>query len=204
MSDVDIEARARAELEAAASHAALPPLAAIVAAAPPQQASRAAVIAEIKDLRMTLAELRASIERTGAAERRATTLWTVRDVVAHLASWAAETRREAERILTGAAFDYAIHFEQEGGPRAWNQGEVERRAGKTLGELFDELEAEHQRLVDLALRAPDEQLTAEVDLPRTAGDPPRAWRMSIAAMIVAGGWHARLHIARIEEIVGAG
>jgi hypothetical protein len=201
MSDVDIEARARAELEAAASHAALPPVAAIAAAADPRHASRTAVIAEIKELRMTLVELRASIEDSGAAERRATTLWSVRDVVAHLASWAAETRREAEDILARRAFDYTIHFEAPGGPRAWNQREVERRAAKALDELFVELDVEHQRLIDLVLHTPHERLTTEADLPRTSGEPPQPWRMSIAAMIVAGGWHARLHIAQVEEIV---
>ena len=132
MSDADIEARARAELEAATSQAALPPMETIVAAADPQQASRAAVIAEIKDLRITLAELRASIDRSGAAQRRATTLWTINDVIAHLASWAAETGREAETILAAEAFDYTIHFDREGGARTWNQREVERRAAKTL------------------------------------------------------------------------
>jgi hypothetical protein len=204
MSDVDIEARARAELESAASHAVLPPVGAILAAAQPQQASPTAVIAEIKDLRITLEQLRASIERTGVAELRVTTLWTVRDVVAHLASWAAETRREAEHILAGRAFDYTIHFEAAGGPRSWNQREVEQRAGKTLDELFDELDDEHQRLIELVFRTAHERLTVEADLPRTSGEPPRAWHMSVGAMIVAGAWHTRLHIARIEDIVRAG
>jgi hypothetical protein len=160
------------------------------------------VLAELEDLRLSFIELRDVLERhDAAAGARATTRWTVRDVVAHLASWAMETRREAEILLAGQPFDYTIHFEREGGPRAWNQREVDARAPRTLGELFDELDQDTARTADLILDAADEAFSAVATLPRTSGEPAAPWRMPLGAMVLGSCWHARLHVRALESVV---
>jgi mycothiol maleylpyruvate isomerase-like protein len=173
----------------------------VVELSAPEHASRVALVAELEDLRRQCVDLRDAIEQAGATATLATSSWTVRDVVAHLASWAMETRHETEVLLDHGTFDYTIHFEQQGGPRVWNQREVDARAGATAAALFDELDRETQRLDDLVLEAPAAAFEEVVTLPRTSGDPPAAWRMPLAAMIAASCWHARLHLGQLEEIL---
>jgi hypothetical protein len=125
----------------------------------------------------------------------------VRDVLAHLASWARQARIETERLLTRQPFSFNIHFEPVGGPRAWNQREVDARRDWPLADLFAEIETEHDRLIALVVEMPDEAAQQVVELPRTSGEPPRPWRMPLAAMLIMSGWHERLHLARIDEIL---
>src|SRR5262245_39856912 len=77
----------------------------------PERASRVALLAELDDLRLLVLELREALASPEAKTARITARWTALDVVAHLASWAAETRREMERLLAHTPFDYTIHFE---------------------------------------------------------------------------------------------
>ena len=168
--------------------------AAILAAAAPAGASRVAVLAELEELQLVYHDLRAALASPEAKSAQVTGRWSALDVVAHLASWAAETRREVEGLLARRRFDYVIHFEADGGPRAWNQREVEARAELGLSELVDELSAETERLAVLIVAAPQAALEDVVELPRTAGEPPQPWVMPLAAMVLASCWHARLHL----------
>jgi hypothetical protein len=166
-------------------------------AAAPERASRVALLAEVEDLRLLFQDLRFALASPDAKTTRITGKWHALDVVAHLASWAAETRREMERLLARTPFDYTIHFEAEGGPRAWNQREVDDRAELGLSELVDELNVETERLAELVLNAPGPMLDEVVELPRTSGEPPQRWRIPLGAMVLASCWHARLHLRQL-------
>lgn len=169
--------------------------------AAPEHASRVAVLAELEDLHLSFVELHELMRSRPVAGVRATSRCDVRDVVAHLASWAMETRREAETLLAGGGFDYTIHFEREGGPRAWNQREVDARARRTPAELFDELDRETMRTMELMIEASDEAFRAVAALPRTSGDPAEPWRMPLGAMVLMSCWHARLHLRPLEQLL---
>lgn len=195
MTNHNTEAAVARELEALTSAPAVDARSISMAAAEP--ASRVALLAELEDLRLLFIELREECASPAAKTARLTSHWTALDVVAHLASWAAETRREAEALLAGDRLDYAIHFEREGGPRAWNQREVDARATRGLSELVEELVSETDRLADLVLAAPQTTLEQLVELPRTSGDPPQRWRMPFASMVGASCWHARLHLRKL-------
>jgi hypothetical protein len=169
----------------------------LMEAAAPERASRVALLAELEDLRLAFQDLRHALAAPEAKMARITGQWNALDVVAHLASWAAETRREMERLLARTPFDYTIHFEEEGGPRTWNQRQVDDRAEFGLSELVDELNTETERLADLVLNAPLSSLEEVVELPRTAGQPPQRWRMPLGAMVLGSCWHARLHLRRL-------
>ena len=171
----------------------------IIARSGSEHASRVALLAELDDLQMLFSELRDALASPSAKKALITSHWTALDVVAHLASWAAETRREAEALLAGHHLDYAIHFEREGGPRAWNQREVAARATFGLAKLMEELTKENERLTEMVLRAPQHALEEVVELPRTSGEPPQRWRMPFGAMIAASCWHARLHVRRLLD-----
>src|SRR2546425_3303240 len=56
--------------------------------------TRPVLWAELEDVRLAFAELHAALDEESKADALATTLWSVKDVVAHLASWATEFKRD--------------------------------------------------------------------------------------------------------------
>jgi hypothetical protein len=202
MSDASFAARLTAEWVDSVTRAAAPPASSIVAQAGPERASRTAVLAEIEDVRLTVEELAASLDEVGAA-RLATRRWSIRDVLAHLASWAWQTCVEIERLRDGEAFDETIHFGVTG-PHAWNQRHVEERSGRSLAALLAEIDAGHERLIALVIEMPEADLHRIVDLPRTIGEPAQPWRMPMSSMILMTCRHARLHLRGIERLMRAG
>jgi hypothetical protein len=196
----DIQMRLSVEWGTAIPSSSTGPLAAIEKAAASELASKTAVLAELEDTRLLVGELRESLEVRGDEIRMVTRQWTVRDVVAHLASWARETRHEIESLRRGQKFDYTIHFERDGGPRAWNQREIHVRGSRSVRELFEEFDAETSLLEEIAVSLPDEELRGEIELPRTAGKPPVSWRIALAALLVQSCWHVRYHLSAIEHV----
>ena len=69
---------------------------------PPRAAS---LFAELEDVRATWAELRHAIPLEKYADRFITTGWTVKELLAHMASWATEFRHEVETVARGEGFD---------------------------------------------------------------------------------------------------
>jgi hypothetical protein len=195
----DIEARLGLEWEAlGAGH--LPLADAVVEHAALENASRRAALVELEDVRLSCAALRGHVEERGSGSILATSRWTVREVIAHLASWAMRTRQELESLVEGTPPLEAIHFERDGGPRTWNQRQVDARNGHSTDALFDELDAEISRTADVVVGLPQQLLWQVAELPRTSGDPPARWRLPIVAMILGSCWHMRHHVARLERL----
>jgi hypothetical protein len=155
-------------------------------------------LAELEDIRLRCRELRTSAGLIEDLDRSFTSEWSLRDVMAHLASWATETRHEVETLAAGGDFDYAIAFSSPGGPVEWNHAEVLRRKKWSVEAIFDELEWETEHLADLVAALPDQLLWAEVTLPRTLGAPPQPWRVRIADAVLGACRHDHWHLTRIE------
>jgi hypothetical protein len=196
----EIEARLRREWENAVP-VPLPDTARLVERAAPEHASRRAALAELDDARRLCAELRGHIEGNASEAVRATPGWTVREVIAHLASWAMRTRQELAATLEDAGGLEVIHFDRDGGPRMWNQREVDARAGRTVGMLFEELDDEWNRVAGLLATAPEGLVAEVVELPRTAGDPAAPWRMPLISMVIGACWHTRYHLQRLSRLI---
>jgi len=160
--------------------------------------SRLALVAEVEDVRLRWRALRLLISSHAEFETRITALWSVRDLIGHLASWAKETRDEVEVLAEGGRFSYVIPFVGTAGPAAWNQVEVLRRREWTVEAVMDELEYETKRLRELATVLPDEILWKDVELPRTVGDPPRVWRARLGDAILGMCRHAHWHLGQIN------
>ncbi len=159
------------------------------------------LFAELEDVRATWNELRASGHLEEYADRFITTAWTLKDLLAHLASWADEFRREIETVAHGGAFDYAIPFAMNVvGPNQWNQVEVEVRKAEPLDVILDEYDAETRRLQDLVLELPQESLLAEAEFPLApTGDPAALWKGASAQIVLAKCEHDRYHFGRIHQ-----
>ena len=169
----------------------------IVGAATQEMASRRAAIVELDDVRLSLKELGARLESSGGTDELATSRWTVRQVIAHLASWAARTRIELESLVEGTDLPEPIHFERDGGPREWNQRAVDERDGRTLASLVEEFDVETAQTADIVARMPNELLRQVAVLPRTSGTRAVAWRMPIATLVIGTCWHVRYHLTRL-------
>jgi hypothetical protein len=158
--------------------------------------------AELEDVRLAFVELRTSLELTDHADRLATSRWTVKDLVSHLASWATEFASQMETIAGRREFDYLITFTPRVGPTEWNAREVERRAAMSLAERFEELDAATSRIQDLALSLPDDVLFGEAALPQTPdGRPENRWRARVADMMLMMCMHDRYHLERLRDVL---
>ena len=176
---------------------------AAIAASRGESITRVVVWAELEDVRLAVAELHAALDEDGArADLLATSRWSVKDVVAHLAAWAGEFRREIEAVARREAFDYSITFVPRIGPTDWNAREHDRRRDIPLDALFREFDAETAGLQDLALSLPDDVLFAVAELPQTPdGTAANRWRRRPADLMLMKCWHDRYHIGRLHQIL---
>ncbi len=163
------------------------------------------LFAELEEVLAAWSELRASALLEKYADRFVTTAWTLKDLLAHLASWAVEIGRQVETAAAGQVSDYAIAFDVfAGGPNEWNETEVQKRRPRSLEALLDEFETETRRLQDLALELPEETLLAETESPLApTGDPAGRWKTNIARIVAAKCGHDRLHMGRIQQFLAS-
>jgi hypothetical protein len=160
-----------------------------------------AVYAELEDLRLLVAELRADPRLEAGAERYLNASWTLKDLMAHLASWVAETRREAETAARGDRFDYAIPYALSViGPNEWNAVEVEKRRPESLAGILAEYDGEVEQLQDLVLGLPDEALNRPQPFPLApSGDPAALWTGTVGQIVVAQTMHQRYHLGQVQR-----
>ncbi len=170
---------------------------------PPFPTTAAGLFAELEEVLLLWRELRGQPLRR-RARRFISAAWTLQDLLAHLASWAAEFRREVETLAAGREIDYAIPFALSVvGPNEWNQVEVERRRHLTLAQVLDQFEDETRRLQDVLLTLSPAELHRPATLPAApSGDPAARVRGSIALVVSGKCSHDRYHIAGIRRWLG--
>ena len=127
--------------------------------------------------------------------------WTLKDLLGHLASWAAEFRREVETVAAGGAFDYAIPFALSVlGPNEWNARAVEDQRPRSLRAIRSAFEAETRRLQDLVLAMPREVLYGPTDFPLApTGDPRIPFRGNVAQIVFGKCEHDNHHLGQIRR-----
>ena len=129
-----------------------------------------------------------------------TSEWTLKDLTAHVASWAGELRAQAEILAGGAGVGYQILFEEVGGPRSWNAEKVEMRRSQSLEELISEIERETVRFQELLDAVDTPALSTERPIGiASAAAPERPWIRSIAALVEMRCFHERHHMNRIIQ-----
>ena len=159
-----------------------------------------ALYAQLEEVLALWAELRrAPLARH--ADRFITSSWTLKDLLGHLATWAAEFRREVETMARGGAFDYAIPYALSVmGPNEWNEVEAERQRPVPLQTILARFGEETERLEDLVLAIPEAKLYAPTPSPMApSGDPEATIQASIAQIVLGKCSHDRYHLARIGE-----
>ncbi len=167
---------------------------------PPSPTTAAGLFAELEEILLLWRELREQPLRR-YARRFVNAAWTLRDLLAHLASWAAEFRQEVETIAAGREIDYAIPFALSViGPNEWNQVEVERRKHLTLAEVLDQFEEETRRLQDVVLALSPAQILQTAALAAAPSGHPEARAKGNIAVVVSGKcMHDRYHIGQVGQ-----
>jgi uncharacterized damage-inducible protein DinB len=171
---------------------------------PPFPLTGPGLFAELEEVRALWRELR-RVGLSGHARKYVNAGWTLQDLLAHLASWAAEFRRQVETIAAGRDFDYAIPFALSViGPNAWNEEQVEARRGLSLKAVLDQFDDETRRLQDLVLTLPREVLLKPATLPLApSGDPRSPVPGNVALVASAKCTHDRHHIGQISRWLAA-
>jgi Mycothiol maleylpyruvate isomerase N-terminal domain len=167
---------------------------------PPFPATGPGLFAELEEV----LSLWRGLRRSGLARHRHLYVnggWTLRDLVAHMASWAAEFRQQAETIAAGREFEYAIPFALSLiGPNQWNAEQVAARRDLSFREVLDQFEEETERLQDLVLTLPREVLLRPAALPLAPdGDPRTRFPGSIAVAASAKCRHDRHHLGQLQR-----
>ena len=148
-------------------------------------------------------------ELTPEAGRRAshpiTSMWTAKDLIAHMASWAAEFVRQVDVASRGEPFAYTIHFPMPAGPTAWNHREVERRATQSFDESEREFTDETTRLRELVIALPDDVLSRRTAFPLSPdGRVESRWQVRLADLTLMKTDHDVYHLGRIERWLRSG
>ncbi len=158
------------------------------------------LVADLEELRLELQTAIRHLHTDGAARRFVTSAWTARDVLAHLTSWMAETRRQVETIRRGEPFEYAIPYALTVfGPAEWNGREVEQRRERTVAALEEELMGELDCLETALVHMRPELLNEPRALPYApTGNPSERWRGSLTEVVIGQCMHQRLHLARLH------
>ena len=162
--------------------------------------SPTALFAQLEEIREEWRALR-SVIQPGDTERYVNAAWTVKDLVAHVASWAKEFRHEVETVFRGGSFDYAIPYVMTVvGPNEWNEEQVRQRETQSLDESFDELDVETVRLQELLFEMSEQDLYGQATFPLApSGDPAAKWKGPSTVIIAGKCEHDRHHIGQLRK-----
>lgn len=163
-------------------------------------ARRMALFAQLEEVLALWSELR-SAPLARHAGRFVNAAWTLKDLLGHLASWAAEFRKQVETMARGGSFDYAIPYALSVvGPNAWNATAAERQRPASLAAILDQFEEETGRLQDLVLALEEERLYARAASPLApSGDPDATIQASVAQIVLGKCGHDRHHLGQIAR-----
>jgi hypothetical protein len=172
----------------------------IAPATPPGRVRPTTLWIELEDLLIQWRELWTSDWFAADQGQLITSEWTLKDVTAHVASWAGELRAQAEILAGGTGVGYRILFDEVGGPRSWNAEKVEMRRSQSLEELISEIERETVRFQDLLFEVGIPALLTERPIGIVAAAAPgQPWIRSIAGLVEMRCFHERHHMTRIIQ-----
>jgi len=172
----------------------------IAPATPPLRLRPPTLWIQLEDLLLQWRELWTSEWFAADQGQLITSEWTLKDLIAHVASWAGEFRSQAEILAGGNGVGYRILFDEVGGPRSWNAEKVEMRRSQSLEELVSEIDRETVRFQDLLFEVDIPALLTERPIGiAAAAAPGQPWIRSIAGLVEMRCFHERHHMNRIIQ-----
>lgn len=167
-----------------------------------RSATPALLFAELEDVRVSWEDMLAPAHLEPYAERFVSPSWTVKDLIAHAASWSSELRRQVDTIVEGRTITRGIPYALSViGPNEWNQIEVEKRRPLNLKRLSQELENATRQMQEFVLDLPEEMLHDEKAFGLApSGDPTALWRGTIAQVVFLKCGHDRYHMEQVRRL----
>ena len=164
--------------------------------------SRVALLAELEEVREEWKSLQGVVDKEMGG-RFANAAWTLKDLLAHLASWAREFGGEIATVARNESFDYAIPFAMSIlGPNQWNEREVQARRERTLDEIFREFDEETARLQELVMEMEEPVLYQPTPFPLAPSGNQKERLTVPPAFLVSGKClHDRYHFAQIRKLL---
>jgi len=89
-------------------------------------------------------------------------VWSVKDLLGHMAYWAQEAAKNTELVKAGR-HDQIVRPDTSKAIDRWNAREQSLRAGRSLGEVRYELEESHQRALAALAGLPEEKLSLNLN-----------------------------------------
>jgi hypothetical protein len=169
-------------------------------------ASPTLLFAQLEDVRSYWKELLDPSRLEPYVDRFISPAWTVKDLVAHVASWSCELRQQVETVAKGETITRGIPYALSViGPNEWNEVEVEKRRPVKIGRILEEFEKETILMQDLVLDLPEQKLHDEKAFGLApSGDPSALWKGTIAQVVLLKCGHDRYHmehIRRLQEVI---
>jgi len=160
------------------------------------------LFAELEDVRLSWKNLLTPGSLAPYADRYVSPSWTVKDLMAHVASWSSELRRQVDTVAEGGTITRGIPYALSIiGPNEWNQVEVEKRRPLNLKRILQELETETRQMQEFVLDLPEQLLHDEKSFGLApSGDPSALWRGTIAQVVLLKCGHDRYHMEQVRRL----
>ena len=164
--------------------------------------SRVALLAQLEEVREEWKLLQGLIDEE-LGSRFANAAWTLKDLLAHIASWAREFGSEIETVSRKQTFDYTIPFAMSVlGPSHWNEREVQARRERSLEEIFREFDEETARLSERVIEMEEADLYRPAPFPLSpSGNPEERLPMPPAWLVSGKCVHDRHHFAQLRRLL---
>ncbi len=164
--------------------------------------SRVALLAQLEEVREEWTSIKNLVDAEMGG-RFANAAWTLKDLLAHLASWAREFGSEIATVARKESFDYAIPFAMSIlGPNQWNEREVQARRERALEEIFREFEEETARLQELVIGMEETLLYQPAPFPLApSGNQTERLPVTPAFLVLGKCLHDRYHFAQIRKLL---
>ena len=124
-------------------------------------------------------------------------IWTVKDLLAHLAGWDFTNIEAAKQILSGKLPSFYQYYDRDW--QSYNARLVEKYKKDDFAELVSVVDESHKRLVEFLETVPAEEFDRDRGI-RTE----RRYKVTIARLLQAEIDDEKVHYMQIEDFAGRG
>lgn len=126
--------------------------------------NRSQLLKRLDEAWQSLTEAYSGLPEQAMTESRVTDAWTIKDIIAHVASWEEESLAALPLILEGKKTPrYSALY---GGIDAFNAKRVERNRTLALSEVLRRRDETHRRLIAFLETVPDDRFSRETPFRR--------------------------------------
>ena len=150
------------------------------------------IISNLVDVRKNILEVARTIPPE-KQDRVCLGVWSIRDLLAHLAGWDYTNLAAAKDILAGNLPEFYAHIDRDW--KTYNASLVEKYKRDDFSELLTLISSSHQQLVNYLKTLPAEVFTRDTGV-RSSGH-----KVTIARLLQAEARDEQVHLQQIHEFL---